>query len=90
MFAEPEDGFDNFHPENASPLFVYLCTPESHNISGEHFLIWDQAVGVWGRPAENASFETPNVWTVDELHKNLGPHFEKRESVKDGYTVSPM
>ena len=90
MFAEPEDGFDNFHPENSSPLFVYLCTPEAANISGELFLIWGKAVSVWGRPAPNASFDTGDVWTVGELHENLGPHFEKREPVKDGYTVSPI
>ena len=47
-------------------------------------------MSVWGRPAPNASFDTQDVWTVDELHKNLGPHFEKREPVKDGYTVSPI
>ena len=90
MFAEPDDGFDNFHPENSSPLFVYLCTKEAANISGELFLVWGKAVSVWGRPAPNASFDAENTWTVGELHKHLGPHFEKREPVKDGYTVSPI
>jgi len=90
MFAEPEDGFDNFHPENSSPLFVYLCTQEAANISGELFLVWGKAVSVWGRPAPNASFDAENAWTVAELHNHLGPHFEKREAVKDGYSVSPI
>ena len=88
MFAEPEEGFDNFHPDNASPLFVYLCTPEAANISGELFLIWGKAVSVWGRPAPYANFDTDEAWTVEGLHKNLGPHFEKREPVKDGYSVA--
>ena len=87
VFAEPEEGFDNFHPENSSPLFVYLCTPKASNISGELFVIWGKAVSVWAKPTPYASFDTKGVWTVDELHKVLGPHFEGREPVKDGYSI---
>ncbi len=89
MFEKPEEGFDQFDPEHASPLFVYLCTPEAANISGELFLIWGRNVSVWQRPEAYAAYEAEGTWSVDELHRHLGPHFEKREAVKDGFTVSP-
>jgi len=87
VFAEPDEGFDAFHPENSSPLFVYLCTPEAANISGELFVVWGRAVRVFAKPTPYASFETQDVWTVEELHRHLGPHFDGREPVKDGYSV---
>ncbi len=87
IFEKPEEGFDNFAPENSSPLFVYLASPEAERISGHVFLIWGQSVGVFGRPAVAASFDTDAVWTPERLHEKLGPHFDKLEPVTDGYTV---
>ncbi|MCH2172207.1 SDR family NAD(P)-dependent oxidoreductase [Myxococcota bacterium] len=90
MFEKPEEGFDNFDPENSSPLFVYLCTPEAGHISGELFLIWGQATSVWKRPEPYAVYETDDIWTVERLHEVYGPHFESRQVVTDGFTVPAM
>ncbi len=37
-----------------------------------------------------ASFESDEVWTVDSLHAQLGPHFEKLEPIADGFPVIPI
>ena len=90
MFEAPEDGFDNFAPENASPLFAYLASPEAARISGHLFIVWGRNVRVIGRPTIAANFDSDDAWTAEGLHEQLGPHFEKLEPVTDGYTVAPM
>jgi len=89
MFEKPEDGFDNFAPENASPLFVYLSTPEAQRISGHVFVVWGKQVKVVGRPDANAaSFDSDVPWTVSGLNDHMSPYFEKLTPVTDGYTVT--
>lgn len=91
IFQKPEEGFDNFAPENSSPLFVYLCTPQAERISGQVFVVWGQQVKVVGRPDPNAAmFQTGEHWNLETLHAELGPHFEKLEPVTDGYSVPAM
>jgi 3-oxoacyl-[acyl-carrier protein] reductase len=91
IFKKPEEGFDHFAPENSSPLFVYLCTPQAERISGQVFVVWGQQVKVVARPDPNgATFQTATAWTLETLHAELGPHFEKLEPVVDGYTVPAM
>ncbi len=87
MFAKPEHGFDTFAPENTTPLVVYLASPLADRISGHVFIIWGKSVTVVGRPTTDTRFESDARWTVDNLHRVLGPHFEKLEPVKDGFTV---
>jgi len=90
MFAKPEEGFDAFAPENTSPLIGYLASPRAERISGYVFIVWNREVKVVGRPTIEQVFESDDRWTADSLHDALGPWFEKREPVTDGYTVPPM
>jgi 3-oxoacyl-[acyl-carrier protein] reductase len=90
MFAKPEEGFDSFAPENTSPLVGYLASPRAERISGHVFIAWNREVKVVSRPGIGAVFGDDDRWTVDSLHEQLGPHFEKLEPVTDGYTVPPM
>jgi 3-oxoacyl-[acyl-carrier protein] reductase len=91
IFQKPEEGFDHFAPENSSPLFVYLCTPQAERISGQVFIVWGQQVKLVGRPDPNAAtFQTDAHWNLETLHAELGPHFEKLEPVTDGYSVPAM
>jgi 3-oxoacyl-[acyl-carrier protein] reductase len=90
IFQKPEEGFDNFAPENSTPLFCYLASPRAERISGHLFVVWGKQVKLIGRPEPAALFENAGVWTVDDLHRQLGPHFEKLEPVTDGYSVPPM
>jgi 3-oxoacyl-[acyl-carrier protein] reductase len=91
IFQKPEQGFDNFAPENSSPLFVYLCTPQAERISGYVFVVWGQQVKIVERPNPNgAMFSTDTSWDLEALHAELGPHFQRLEPVTDGYTVPAM
>jgi 3-oxoacyl-[acyl-carrier protein] reductase len=86
IFQKPEEGFDLFAPENATPLVGYLASPRAARISGYVFIIWNKEVTIVSRPGTDASFQSDDRWNLDSLHEALGPHFEKREPVKDGYT----
>ena len=90
IFQKPEDGFDTFAPENVTPFFGYLASPRAERISGHLFIVWGKEVSVIGRPTVAQTFNSQEPWTVDGLHQQLGPHFEKLEPVKDGYTVPAM
>ncbi len=91
IFEKPDEGFDNFAPENVSPLFVYLASPESARISGQVFIVWGRQVCVVGRPDPAKSvFDSDVAWTAEVLHDHLGPYFEKLEPVTDGYSVPAM
>ncbi len=87
MFAKPEEGFDVFAPENATPLVGYLASPKAERISGYVFIIWNKEVKIVSGPGIDAAFKNDDRWDLDSLHAALGPHFEKLEPVKDGYTV---
>ena len=90
MFKKPEEGFDVFAPENVSPLVGWLASPLAANVSGHVFVIWAKNITLASRPTLDTKFESDARWTVDSLQSTLGPHFEKLEPVKDGFTVPAM
>jgi 3-oxoacyl-[acyl-carrier protein] reductase len=90
MFKKPEDGFDTFAPENVSPLVGWLASPLAANVSGHVFVIWAKNITLATRPHLDTKFESDARWTLDSLQSTLGPHFEKLEPVKDGFTVPAM
>ncbi|MEB2345129.1 MAG: SDR family NAD(P)-dependent oxidoreductase [Deltaproteobacteria bacterium] len=87
MFQKPEEGFDTFAPENVSPLVGWLASPLAARVSGQVFVIWAKDVTVASHPRLDTKFHSPERWTVASLAEQLGPHFEKLEPVKDGFTV---
>jgi 3-oxoacyl-[acyl-carrier protein] reductase len=87
MFAKPAEGFDTFAPENVSPLVGWLASPLAARVSGHVFVIWAKNVTLATRPKLETHFDSPERWTVDSLQRTLGPHFERLEPVKDGYSV---
>jgi 3-oxoacyl-[acyl-carrier protein] reductase len=89
MFKKPEEGFDVWAPENVAPFTGYLASPEAARISGHVFIVWGKQVTAVHRPEPEARWESPERWTLESLHAELGPHFEKLEPVKDGFTVPP-
>lgn len=87
FFQKPEEGFDNMAPENSTPLFAYLCTPEAANITASLFIVWGRQVQVIGRIRPEATFDNDEVWTVEGVHAQLGPYFEKKQPIVDGFPV---
>ena len=90
LFKKPEAGFDTFAPENVSPLVGWLASPLAARVSGHVFVVWAKEVTVVSRPTLELKFQSDARWTVDSLQQKMGPHFEKLEPVKDGYTVPAM
>ena len=89
MFAKPDEGFDEYAPENVAPLVGYLSSPAAERISGQLFIVWGKQVTVVGRPNTDTRFESKEAWTTENLTTTLGPHFEGLEPVTDGFAVPP-
>lgn len=90
MFKKPDEGFDTFAPENVAPLVGWLASPLAARVSGQVFVIWAKDVSVAAHPRLDTKFHSPERWTVESLQQQLGPHFEKLEPVKDGFTLPAM
>ena len=89
MFEKPADGFDNFAPENSTPLFTYLCTPEAQRITAHLFIVWGKQVSVMQRLQRAEVFDWDTPLTNEGLHDQLGPYFDKLEPIADGFPAIP-
>ena len=87
IFEKPEEGFDNMDPDNSTPLFAYLSTPEAGNITANLFIVWGKQVQVLGRIRPEATFDNDDPWTVEGVHAQLSPYFEKKQPITDGFPV---
>ena len=87
MFDAPAEGFDNMNPANSSPLFAYLASPAAQNVTAQLFIVWGRQVVVMNRPSHGKTFDNDKVWSVEDLHRDLGPHFEKQQPIVDGYPL---
>jgi 3-oxoacyl-[acyl-carrier protein] reductase len=87
MFEKPESGFDAFAPEHVVPLVGYLASPAAERVSGQVFIIWGNRASVLKGPQIDRSFETEGAWTVAGLIEAMGPFFEQREPVRDGFIM---
>jgi 3-oxoacyl-[acyl-carrier protein] reductase len=87
MFNKPEDGFDTFAPENVAPLVGFLASPAAERVSGQVFIIYGNRASVLAGPTVAQSFDAEGSWTVDGLVDAMGPFFEQREPVKDGFVM---
>lgn len=91
FFQPPEgDEFDNFAPENVSPLVAYLASPRAQNISGQVFVVWGKEITVIERPKFGAKFRSEQAWTVDAVHDRISGHFADLQPVVDGFSVPPQ
>jgi len=90
IFGESSgDGFDELSPDNVSPLAAYLASPMAGNINGYVLLVYGKMVQIIESPRFGEKFESDAPWTVEGLHDQLAPFFEKRKPVVDGYMVMP-
>lgn len=87
MFAKPEEGFDVFAPENVAPLVGYLASPAAERISGQVFIVYGGRVSVVAAPQIARSFDAEGAWTVEGLVNVMGPYFEERQPIRDGFAM---
>ena len=55
---------------------------EWHNI-----IVWGKQVQVLARIEKAATFDSDAPWNLQNLHQHLGPWFEKKQPIVDGYPV---
>ncbi len=89
IFAKPDEGFDNFAPENTAPLVGYLASPRAERVSGYLFIVWAREVTIVGKAPKEPVFSSEEAWTVDALDQQLGPWFAVHEPIDDGFAL-PM
>lgn len=87
MFDKPEEGFDTFDPQNVAPLVGFLASPAGERVSGQVFVAHGRQVSVLKAPGLDKRFESEDRWTVEGLAEVLGPFYEGRQPVKDGFVM---
>ena len=89
IFEKPAEGFDQFAPEHIAPLVAWLASPHAAHVSGQLIQIWGKSIRVYEPPKPSFAADNDTEWTVDELQKHLGPFFEGKKPVDDGFAL-PM
>ena len=90
IFKEPEDGsFDAFAPEHIGPLVAWIASPHAANVSGQLFQLWGKQIKVYAPPVPQLDYTSDEAWTVDGLQAVLGPFFEGKQPIEDGFAL-PM
>jgi NAD(P)-dependent dehydrogenase (short-subunit alcohol dehydrogenase family) len=89
-FAEPEQGFDLWRPENVSPLVGYLASPAAQNISGNVFVVWGKEIAVLESIRRAGEFHVGDEgWSYDAVAEKLNAFFKDKQPIKDSFIVSP-
>jgi NAD(P)-dependent dehydrogenase (short-subunit alcohol dehydrogenase family) len=85
MFEKPAEGFDAFAPENVVPLVGFLASPAAERVSGQVFIIYGNRASVLAAPTVAKDFDAEGAWTAEGLVQAMGPFFEQREPIVDGF-----
>jgi 3-oxoacyl-[acyl-carrier protein] reductase len=84
-FEEPDPDFDQFAPENVSPLVAYLSSPAAAEVSGQVFVVYGRMIDVVRGPGVDRHFDTEDRWTPDAVDAALTPFYGGRTPIRDGY-----
>jgi 3-oxoacyl-[acyl-carrier protein] reductase len=76
-----------FAPENVAPLVGYLASPASARVNGYVFVAYGGQVDVIAGPRLEERFATEGRWTSQDLAATMGPFFDKREPIADGFAM---
>jgi 3-oxoacyl-[acyl-carrier protein] reductase len=68
-------------------LVGYLASPAAERVSGQVFTVYGGRVSVVAAPQIDQSFDAEGAWTVEGLVDAMGPYFEKRQPISDGFAM---
>ncbi len=91
IFKAPEDGgFDTFAPEHIAPLVVWLASPHAQNVSGQLIQLWGKHLRVFAPPTALLDHENDEPFTLENIQALLGPVFENKRPIEDGFALPMM
>ena len=78
--AAPENGFDQFAPENVAPLVAFLASDSAAHISGQVFLVFGGQVQLMKPWTAGPTIDRGERWSVGELDAEIGKLFTEHPS----------
>jgi NAD(P)-dependent dehydrogenase (short-subunit alcohol dehydrogenase family) len=82
---DTDDDFDQFAPENVSPLVAYLASPAAAKVSGQVFVVYGRMIDVVAGPGVDRHFDVEGAWTPDQVDAALTSFYEQRQPLREGY-----